>query len=233
MSERRSCGRYVYLADGQAADIDETWEVVERGDERHTRSTRCVPAARSVLAVESIQRNGRWRTCDLQWRHSPDDGSQARATASYRFGEGGIEVRLTPPAGAVKTVRVAACAIFSPLLRIYAGETIHRLCRCGGGRVLVPWIGPPDQAQRLFLPQYSERRVRKVGAARIRVDGRSRRCAEFDYSGGPYVPGARFWVDANGLLLRYRWQQPEGADWDVRLADWRSCERTARDSGRE
>ena len=224
MSARRSCGRYVYLAAGQAADIDETWEVVERGDERHTRSTRRVSAARTVLVVESIQHNGHWQTCDLRWRHSPNDGSQIRATASYRFGEDGIEVRLTHPAGTIQTVQAEDSGVFSPLLRIYAGETIHRLCRCGGSRVLVPWIGPPDEAQRMFRPQYSERRVYKVGAARIRVDGRSRSCAEFDYSGGPYVPGARFWVDANGLLLRYRWRQPDGADWDVRLADWRPDE---------
>ena len=150
--------------------------------------TRRVPAARTVLSVEGIQRNGRWKTCDLEWLRSTDDGSQIQATATYDFKEAGIEVRLTRPAGPIETVRVAACAIFSPLLRIYAGETVHRLCRCDGGRVLVPWIGPPGEAQRLFRPEYSERRVRKVGAARIRVDGRSRSCAEFDYSGARMSP---------------------------------------------
>ena len=221
MGGQRSRGKYVYRVDGRAADVEETWEIVELGSERRTRSLRRVPASRTTLSVESIHRDGDWAQCALTWCRAADAG-EVRVTAAYRFHEGGIEIRRRDPAGESETLRADPAATFSPLLRIYAGDVIHRLCQRGQGRVLVPWIGDPVQEQRLFRPEYSERRVRRVGEDRIAVDGMPVDCIEYEYSGGPYVPGARFWVHASGVLLRYRWRQGDGREWDVHLRDWRT-----------
>ena len=150
--------------------------------------------------------DGDWVRCDLRWRQTLD-GKQTEISASYLFDERGIEVRLQNPIGEMESLRAEPDVVFFPLMRIYSGEVVHRLRRRGAGRVLVPWIGDGGQARRLFRPDYSERRVEAVGEDRICIDGAARNCVEYDYSGGPYPPGTRFWIDENGMLLRYRWQQ--------------------------
>ncbi len=221
MRETRSRGAYEYCRDGQVAEIEEVWQVLERGSERRIRSSRRVPGAGIVLAVESVQRNGAWVRCDLDWHRSGDTGP-TRVTASYRFGEHGIEVGLRNPAGETEVLQADPNTIFLPLLRIYTGEVIHRLGHLGRGRVLVPWLGDTGCPGRLLRPDYSERRARVIGEDRIDIDGVPRRCLAYDYSGGPYLPGTRFWVDENRLLLRYRWRRNDGEQWQVSLRDWRT-----------
>jgi hypothetical protein len=38
-----------------------------------------------------------------------------------------------------------------------------------------------------------------------------------EYTGDQYAPGTLFYLDREDRLLRYRWQQEEGQDWDVWL----------------
>ena len=222
MRENRSRGSYEYCCDGEISDVEEGWEIVERGVERWIRSMRRVPGRHTVLTVESQHRQGDWVRCNLRWRQTLD-GKQTEISASYRFDERGIEVRLQNPIGKMESLRAEPDVVFFPLMRIYSGEVVHRLRRRGAGRVLVPWIGDVGQARRLFRPDYSERRVEVVGEDRICIDGAVRNCVEYDYSGGPYPPGTRFWIDENGMLLRYRWQQNDGKRWEVRLRDWRTA----------
>ena len=219
MSEHRSRGEYVYSVDGRTAAVEEHWEAVEVGGERRIRSVRSVPAADTTVTVESVCRDGAWARCDLDWRRASGT-DELRATASYRFRAGGVEVRLRTTEGGTETLRADSESIFSPLMRVHAGPVVGRLARCGPGTVLVPWIGDTTDAGCLFRPDYSERWVRVLGEGQTDVDGTPRPCLRYAYHGGPYDPAAECWVDGSGMLLRYRWRPAGGQEWDVRLRGW-------------
>ena len=213
-------GIYRYCRNGAPADIEETWEIFDEGGERRIRSQRRAPGRGAVLSVESWQRDGAWQRCELAWRQLLD-GKPVQANACYRFGEDALEIALQGPDGTARWRQADLDFLFSPLLRIYSGETIRRLhARGGQGRVLVPRIGDGRPSAQQFLgPSYSERQVRLVGEDRLRLGSTCRDCLEYRYQGGPYVPAARFWVDERGLTLRYRWQQDEATSWEVRLQE--------------
>ena len=221
MNERRSRGTYAYRVDGRDAEVEEHWERIERGGEHHVRSVRTVPAADTLLTVESLCRDGAWVSCDLDWRRaSGPDGD--RVTATYRFDDDGITMRWRGPAGGTEVLQADAESIFSPLMRVHGGDVIHRLAERTGGRVLVPWIGDATDPERLFRPDYSERWACVLGEDQTDVDGTPRPCLRYEYGGGPYVPSAECWVDESGMLLRYRWRPADGKAWDVRLRGWQA-----------
>ena len=214
-----SRGIYLYCRNGAPADIEETWEIFDEGGARRIRSQRRAPGRGAVLAVESWHRDGAWQRCDLAWRQMLD-GKPVQASACYRFAPSALEIALQGPNGAARWREADLDFLFSPLLRIYSGETIRRLhARGGRGRVLVPRLGDGRPSARFLGPSYSQRQAQLIGQARLRLGSARRDCLEYRYQGGPYVPAARFWVDERGLTLRYRWQQDETTSWEVSLQE--------------
>ena len=95
---------------------------------------------------------------------------------------------------------------FFPLMRVFSGETLLTIVENGGrSQVLVPSIKTPEQRDSLFQPLLSERTVERL------PDG------AYHYRGGEYDDGARYELNASGLLQRYAWQQSEGEFWEVEL----------------
>ena len=84
----------------------------------------------------------------------------------------------------------------------------------------MPWIKDPEQIDRLLHPDFSERRAQVVGETSLRVGSQELACREYDYSGGEYLPGTRFWIDENEVLLGYTWQQDKNALWEIKLSNY-------------
>lgn len=105
-------------------------------------------------------------------------------------------------------------------MRIYNGPVIRTLCDGGESRVLVPWIKSAEQTEKIFHPDYSSRQASFVRDTHLCIAGDELACKEYDYSGGEYQSGTRFWIDPKGVMLRYCWQQDKGARWEVSLSDY-------------
>ena len=69
-------------------------------------------------------------------------------------------------------------------------------------------------------PGIAEHRAELIDDTSVQVDGKTLACQEFDYSGGEYKPGTRFWIDAEDVVLRYCWQQDRSTRWDIYLRNY-------------
>jgi hypothetical protein len=210
-------GRYGYLHNASATDIEETWEIHGNAGDRLIRSRRTAPSAGLSIEVESHQLQGVTTRCLIDWRY----GAQ-RVSGDYRFNGQRLSATLRAGKRQHRCDMDLGDAVFFPLLRVFTGATINALLSRGGcGRVLVPWVRDPQDQARLLTPTASTRHATLVRRERVTVAGRRIRCGCFDYSGGEYPPGTLFWVDRHGVLLRYRWQQDPANSWEVSLLDYR------------
>ena len=215
-------GTYLYLCNGENAGISEDWELHRHGAELHIESVRHVPATGLSLRVRSVQKNGQFRHCILHWLQRKRDFT-VDVSADYCFDDEGLTCFVHNGEAETGQRIVGHDFLFSPLMRIYNGPIIEQLCDRGHEhQILVPWIKAADQRDRLLHPQFSTRRARYIAAAEIAVDGADTPCRQYEYSGGEYQPGTRFWVDDRGIMLRYHWRQDQGTEWDIRLS---TCQR--------
>ncbi|MEP5763757.1 MAG: hypothetical protein ABJ308_04155 [Halieaceae bacterium] len=215
-----SRGIYSYFCNGEAAGIEETWECEDTSSGRCISSVRYARPVGIVLRVDSIETAGKFQSCKLHWRRQLADGPQ-EISADYRFDNGGLTIFVHDGQQEVTLQDASENYVFSPLMRIYTGGVLQQLCAMGGsGQVLVPYIVDPEQSGQLLRPSWSQREALALAETSLEVDGRSLACMEYDYSGGEYPSGTRFWIDEQGVLLRYCWQQDSHTHWEVMLSDY-------------
>jgi hypothetical protein len=219
-SAQFSRGLYHYFCNGESSGIEETWEIREQGDERRISSVRFARPVGITLRVSSIERNGLFSHCSFHWRRRLAEGA-VELSADYRFDDDGLVVHVHDGAEELLLRESGRDFIFSPLMRIYNGPVIESLIERGGSaEVMVPWIVDPDETTRLLHPTFSQRQAKLVGEGQLRVDGKQRDAREYDYSGGEYPPGTRFWVDEQQVMLGYSWQQDRSTRWEIKLRDY-------------
>jgi len=215
-----SRGIYNYLCNGEPSGIQETWECEQSATQRHITSIRHARPVGIRLRVSSLEVDGVFQNCRIHWRQELSEGSR-ELSADYCFDDSGIRVHVHDGQREVQLQESASQYLFSPLMRIYNGGVLRGLLAAGGsGQVLVPYIADPEQTDRLLHPTWSERHAELLGDSQLQVDGRKLACTEYDYSGGEYPVGTRFWLDAGDVMLRYCWQQDEKTRWQVDLADY-------------
>lgn len=201
-------GEYVYRLNGEATPVREYWEMRDKGSTGlRVTSRREAPGVRLSVAARMVE--GRVAECDLHWLSERGPEARARYLAQeggirYHCGETGTWQWLpAPDAGPV---------VLYPLMRIFTGPTIGAVARqSGSAPVLAPRIGASAGPEDLLTPELTERRVRRVRRSREAWG----ECWQFE--GGQYDAGARFWLDDEGWLQRYCWHQADTGDWDVRL----------------
>jgi hypothetical protein len=208
-------GQYRYFRNGVLMAITEQWTARTTATSRHIKAERFAGDIR--ISVDSEEDADGFRHCRVDWQQQRPQG-MLEIVAEYDLQQQSLALScngaqrrlpLEPPAGQ---------AVFSPLMRIYTGWTIRALLDKGGNAsVLVPWIRDPSCEQQLLTPLYSERQAQPRGEAVINIAGHHHSAREFEYSGGEYAVGTRFWLDENDLLLRYRWQQDDANEWEVVL----------------
>lgn len=212
-------GCYTYLCNDEPAGVEETWEIRYQDEGYTVDSVRCARAVGIRLEVNSVHREGAFSRCSLHWRRQLSERA-AEVSAEYSFDAAGASALIHNGSEEIALPEISGDFFFSPLMRIYNGPVIHALCEQGESRVLVPWIKNADQTGMIFHPDYSMRQAQFVRDTELRIAGSTRSCKEFDYSGGEYQPGTRFWIDPHGVMLRYCWQQEKSAVWEVSLTDY-------------
>jgi hypothetical protein len=112
-------------------------------------------------------------------------------------------------------------AVISPLMRIFLGPAIRQVAERGQGGpipVLVPYLENPRDTARLLGPAFDTRQASLQGEETIVLHGRGVRAERWRYLGNRYDEQSQFWLDADGLLLRYRFQQAADLVWEAKLA---------------
>lgn len=216
----QASGCYHYYCNGNASGITESWEITQRGQEYHIDCVRHATPIGVTLRVRSVQSASGFSRCMLHWMHEKA-GYSIEVSADYCFDASGVTVFVHDGNEEVELREPGTDFIFSPLMRIYNGTVIKSLVTAGEPtRVLVPWIKVADKTECLLRPEFSQRQAQLLGEDSVRISNQDIPCQQYDYSGGEYQPGTRFWIDENGVMLRYRWLQENSAQWDITLDDY-------------
>ena len=216
-----SSGTYEYLCNGEASGVSETWDIQTFGNEHQIECVRKATPVGVTLRTRSLSRDGDFQRCMLLWQQQRNDYT-LEVSADYCFDGTGLTIYAHNGTREVELREEGRDFLFSPLMRIYNGAVIAGLLESDGqGQVLVPWIKSADQPDKLLRPEFSQRQARLVGESEMTVAGTKLSCKEYDYSGGEYQPGTRFWIDERGVMLRYSWQQDEKSHWEISLSDYR------------
>ena len=196
-------GTYKYFENDNLKNIEELWTQHKLDDTIITRVKRLAPDFDQYFDVQTWARAGQFQRAFLGWRSS----SQS-ATAEYRFKESRWILERTVN-GLISTDEVTAEVVFSPLMRVFTGESIQKIIGRGGAAdVLVPWIKDPSTPEKMFSINISNRRANCLDAV----------AKLYSYQGEQYDENARFCLDENDLLLRYEWRMNASSKWRVELA---------------
>ena len=194
-------GTYRYWRDGALQAITEPWQLRRTPDGLVLKGQRLVDG-KPALEIEAQYGGGLCSAMRLHWRGSDQD-----SRVHYRRCGETLEWRFDDDAGFQVFVLPQGCLLF-PLLRAAAGPLVRKLADSPRSLVL-PALHNPADSERFLRPLLSARRA-------VLLDGKA---GHYRYYGGEYgEQGSDYWLDQQGLLLRYRWDSPQGV-WEVRLED--------------
>lgn len=211
-------GHYAYFLNGERTAVEESWQVdpVTAG-EQSVRSQRKAPGV--LLDVNATVVQGFVLRCEVCW--SADD--EVPLLARYARMDSQLRMSRWEEAGGKITraldAREGQVPILYPWMRIFTGPVIQSLAAEGGqADVVVPWIANPAQRECLLLPDISRRQVSRDSSEDLQLpSGGQQRCELWRFVGGQYTEDASFWLNAQGQLQRYSWNQAPNQQWDVWL----------------
>jgi hypothetical protein len=196
-------GRYRYERDGGPTGISEPWQLERLESGCRLRGQRLIDG-QPLLEVEAHFQSGRCTEMRLQWQPS---GEGVPRVLRYRHRETVLE--WCEEGGCMpQFLQLPADCLMFPLLRAAAGPLVEQLARASRW-VVLPSLHDPQDTATFLRPLLSQRRAERVdsGPAALR---------HYRYFGGEYgEAGSDYWLDAHGILQRYRWLSPHGA-WEVR-----------------
>jgi hypothetical protein len=103
------------------------------------------------------------------------------------------------------------------LLRVFTGPLLLAILeRDGQTRIVTPSLSAQPDRDQLLQPLVSERTVQDLGIADMHTGKQSLKARKMTFSGGPYEQASLCWVDEQGVLLGYDWEQPGVGQWQVR-----------------
>jgi hypothetical protein len=104
------------------------------------------------------------------------------------------------------------------LLRVFTGPLLLAILERGGQtQIVTPSLSAQPDRDQLLRPLLSERELRDLGIAQMQTGEVSIQARKLSFSGGPYEQASVCWIDDQGLLLGYDWEQAGVGQWQVRL----------------
>ena len=210
-------GTYKYFLNGKPTGIVETFSIENLPDgSKFTRSIRDAKSFGTEFSVETIEKNGRFQNCKIDFKTNETD-----VHASYDFSEKSFHVRREINGENVQdeTFDLPGNCIFFPLMRCFQGETILRVAE-GFSTVLVPDIQNPKDIENLLKPIFDERTAEKIGRQTIASYQKFPVSIEADvyrYFSKHYDENSCFCVDKRGLLVAYIFAQSANKIWEIGL----------------
>ncbi len=227
MTANLAQGRYQYSCDGRSMPVQDDWQLGRDAQGRQLLvSRRMVGEQGHGIEVRALMDKGLVTECRVSWKDEMDE-----VNAHYRLvpanGEvaslgDAIDVDWTGPNGPQQKLLEGENRLLFPLMRIFMGPLLLRLCDMEFGcEVVAPDIVDPSQRGKLLAPKVSHRRASVMpGDANIQgVHDLGPDVTVFSYQGDEAERDAHCFVDQRGLLVGYDWPSSTGRLWQVRLRD--------------
>lgn len=193
-------GSYTYLRNGEPAGVSETWAVYGGPNGTvYTQAERQAPDYGSTITVGAWAEAGKISQFMVEWKNTSPE-AVALAQAHYTITERHIEVErsINNSPFYSRQLPTPPNLVVSPLLRCFQGPAIKQVAELGHGErvpVLVPWIHDPRNTELLLSPQLDSRSAKLLNTEND-LD-------IYAYVGGNYDDAARFWLNADGQMVKY------------------------------
>jgi len=220
-------GRYQYSCDGRVMPVQDDWQLGRDEVGRQLLvSRRHVGEQGLGMEVRALLDAGLVTECRVTWRDEVDEVNAhyrllPESDSTPRMGDA-IEAEWTGPNGLQRSALEGDNRLLFPLMRIFMGPLLWRLCDMEFGcEVVAPDIVDPSQRGKLLAPRVSHRRAaRMAGDANIQgVHDLGPDITVFSYQGDEAERDAHCFVDQRALLVGYDWPSSTGRLWQVRLKD--------------
>ncbi|WGL17582.1 hypothetical protein PVT68_04640 [Microbulbifer bruguierae] len=220
-------GRYQYSCDGRIMPVQDDWQLGRDELGRQLLiSRRLVGEQGHGIEVRALMLAGLVSECRVTWKDEVDQVNahyrlRPPAGAQPQMGNP-VEAEWTGPNGLQQSTLEGHNRLLFPLMRIFMGPLLLRLCDMEFGcEVVAPDIVDPSQRGKLLAPRVSHRRASIVANdAHIQgVHDLGPDVSVFSYHGDEAERDAHCFVDQRGLLVGYDWPSSTGRLWQVRLRD--------------
>lgn len=213
-------GTYSYFLNGKPTGVSEnfTVEILPDGAKRTTAERDASPFGTKIF-VEAIERGRRFERFQIRFQ------SEFNIQAVYEFS--GNKFRFTRSLDGDETddetFDLPENTIVFPLMRVFQGQVILRVADASAEdftTVLIPSIENPADAENLLKPTFDNRRAEKVGRENVafyQPDSITFKVDVYKYFTKHYDEDSRFRINADGLLVAYRFVQAADKIWEIFL----------------
>jgi len=199
-------GSYSYHLNGSPTQIEENFVINRLGADRYLVNGARMLAGEVRLKVCGELVNGALQQASFEWIDELGSIKREYETENSQWLLDGSRIDApenTPLFG---------------LLRVFTGPLLlAMLARGGQTQIVTPSLSFEPERDQLLQPSLSEREVQKLGIADMQSGEASIQARKLSFSGGPYEQASVCWIDAQGLLLGYDWEQSGLGQWQVRL----------------
>lgn len=213
-------GTYKYFLNDEPTGIIETFSVQNLPDGKiKTISERDASVFGTKIFVETIQSNSVFEKVKIKMLNQ-NNSDLANVRATYEFSESSFQFKrqINENKTDKETLELPENFIVFPLIRCFQGETIlHVAENKSFSNVLVPSIENPEDTNTLLKPTFDERTAEFIKKETIQIKEKTINTSVYKYLSKHYSEDSKFWIDENGLLLKYVFHQSENQIWKIEL----------------
>ncbi|TRX55040.1 hypothetical protein [Thalassomonas sp. M1454] len=198
-------GTYLYQLNGKNTDIEEPWQILKNGDITIVRSVRYSKNYAMKLSVKAhITENN--KTIELSYSEDDNDDIDAK----YQLdNEGNWKLVQSHPGDIFQKHGKNPGMVIFPLLRIFTGEMLLA-CKSKTTQVLVPDIRLTASYNDKLKPSFDQRNAKYLG-----FSGKGKK---YQFNSEHYQEeGAQCFLNKDGILSQYSWQQTPEMLWQITL----------------
>ncbi len=198
-------GTYLYQLNGEDTDIEEPWQILKNGDITIIRSVRHSVNYGMKLSVKAhITKSN--KTIELGYSEAEQDDIDAQ----YQIdSQGQWKLVQSHPGDIFQKIGKNEGMVIFPLLRIFTGEMLLA-CKSKETQVLVPDIRLQTKYNDKLKPSFDQRSAKYLG-----FSGKGKK---YQFNSEHYQEeGAQCFLNKDGILSQYSWQQTADMHWLVSL----------------
>jgi hypothetical protein len=211
-------GTYIYLLNNKPTGITEKFyiEILPDGKQL-TVSTRDASVYGTIFTVKAIEKNNKFQAFEINFK------KESEINAIYKFADKTFHFERTINGEMVdnETFELPKNCVIFPLMRCFQGKTILQVAKNQAiTTVLVPNIINPNDTKNLLKPTFDQRTAENIGQEAIAFYQAHSVTFEtniYRYFTKHYDENSRFWIDKNGLLVAYQFQQTHDKLWNIHL----------------
>ncbi|TKB46057.1 hypothetical protein [Thalassotalea mangrovi] len=205
-------GQFDYHLNDTKASISEPWLQYTTSTHTGTLSARIIEDAELIIYSDCRQRqdNGHLQII-IDWQYC----QHSQFLARYYIRDNKLHWQVNRHHGQ-QPINDRQC--FFPLMRVFMGSAVHALANGLCNELIVPDIRTLDDSDTVLRPYNSQRSASLIeNEAILELANQSLTVEVFQYQSDIYQANApaRCFIDNDGLLRRYTWQQSPERNWRV------------------